>query len=188
VLSVLAPPDSTGTGGLLTEAAASYNTVATALATTVNAVHSTGVDVAGNPTGDFFALDASQPAALGLSVKVTSVDQIAAATPGSGAMDGSLADTISQLHLASGGADTTWNTFVAKLGVASKSATTRSTVAESARSSAEGLQMAQTSVNTDEESVNMLGYQRAYEGAARVLTAVDEMLDTLINRTGTVGR
>ena len=33
---------------------------------------------------------------------------------------------------------------------------------------------------------NMLAYQRAYEGAARVLTAVDEMLDTLINRTGLV--
>jgi flagellar hook-associated protein 1 FlgK len=34
----------------------------------------------------------------------------------------------------------------------------------------------------------MLAFQRAYEGAARVLTAVDEMLDTLINRTGVVGR
>jgi flagellar hook-associated protein 1 FlgK len=34
----------------------------------------------------------------------------------------------------------------------------------------------------------MLAYQRAYEGAARVLTAIDEMLDTLINRTGVVGR
>ncbi len=34
----------------------------------------------------------------------------------------------------------------------------------------------------------MLAYQRAYEGAARVLTALDEMLDTLINRTGVVGR
>ncbi len=28
----------------------------------------------------------------------------------------------------------------------------------------------------------MLAYQRAYEGAARVLTTMDEMLDTLINR------
>ena len=34
----------------------------------------------------------------------------------------------------------------------------------------------------------MLAYQRAYEGAARVLTTIDEMLDTLINRTGVVGR
>jgi flagellar hook-associated protein 1 FlgK len=34
----------------------------------------------------------------------------------------------------------------------------------------------------------MLAYQRAYQGAARVMTAIDEMLDTLINRTGVVGR
>ena len=34
----------------------------------------------------------------------------------------------------------------------------------------------------------MLTYQHAYQGAARVMTAIDEMLDTLINRTGLVGR
>ncbi|MGN0112436.1 MAG: flagellar basal body rod C-terminal domain-containing protein, partial [Cellulosimicrobium funkei] len=35
--------------------------------------------------------------------------------------------------------------------------------------------------------VNLMQYQHAYQGAARVLTAVDEMLDHLINRTGRVG-
>jgi flagellar hook-associated protein 1 FlgK len=35
---------------------------------------------------------------------------------------------------------------------------------------------------------NMLAFQRGYEGAARFMTAVDQMLDTLINRTGLVGR
>jgi flagellar hook-associated protein 1 FlgK len=34
----------------------------------------------------------------------------------------------------------------------------------------------------------MLSFQRSYEGAARVLTAIDDMLDTLINKTGSVGR
>jgi flagellar hook-associated protein 1 FlgK len=29
----------------------------------------------------------------------------------------------------------------------------------------------------------MVQYQRAYEAAARVMTVVDSMLDTLINRT-----
>ena len=32
----------------------------------------------------------------------------------------------------------------------------------------------------------MLAAQRAYEGAARVLTTIDSVLDTLINRTGLV--
>jgi flagellar hook-associated protein 1 FlgK len=39
-------------------------------------------------------------------------------------------------------------------------------------------------VNLDEEMVNMLTAQRAYEAAARVMTTVDSVLDTLINRTG----
>ena len=43
-------------------------------------------------------------------------------------------------------------------------------------------------VSVDEEMVNLLTYQRAYEAAARVMTAIDQNLDTLINRTGVVGR
>jgi flagellar hook-associated protein 1 FlgK len=35
---------------------------------------------------------------------------------------------------------------------------------------------------------NMVRFQQAYNAAARLITAVDEMLDILINRTGIVGR
>ena len=34
----------------------------------------------------------------------------------------------------------------------------------------------------------MLTYQRAYQASSRVLTTLDDMLDTLINHTGLVGR
>jgi flagellar hook-associated protein 1 FlgK len=43
-------------------------------------------------------------------------------------------------------------------------------------------------VNLDEEMTNMMSYQHAYSAASRLVTAVDEMLDQLINRTGLVGR
>jgi flagellar hook-associated protein 1 len=45
-----------------------------------------------------------------------------------------------------------------------------------------------TGVSIDEETVNMVMAQRSYEAAARVMTTVDQILDTLINRTGMVGR
>ena len=43
-------------------------------------------------------------------------------------------------------------------------------------------------VSLDEEATNMLRFQRAYQAAARVITTMDQMLDTLINSTGMVGR
>ena len=46
----------------------------------------------------------------------------------------------------------------------------------------------QTSVSLDEENVSLLTNQHAYQAAARVMTAVDEALDVLINHTGLVGR
>lgn len=44
------------------------------------------------------------------------------------------------------------------------------------------------SVSLNDEGTNLLRYQQAYNASARVITAIDEMLDKLINGTGTVGR
>jgi flagellar hook-associated protein FlgK len=43
-------------------------------------------------------------------------------------------------------------------------------------------------VSLDEEATDMLRFQHAYQAAARVITTMDQMLDTLINSTGVVGR
>ncbi len=45
-----------------------------------------------------------------------------------------------------------------------------------------------SSVSLDEEGMNMLKYQKSYAAAARFMTTIDEALDTLINRMGSVGR
>jgi flagellar hook-associated protein 1 FlgK len=42
-------------------------------------------------------------------------------------------------------------------------------------------------VSLDEEMIQLVSYQHSYSAAARVLTAIDEALDVLINRTGRVG-
>jgi flagellar hook-associated protein 1 FlgK len=43
-------------------------------------------------------------------------------------------------------------------------------------------------VSLDEEAANMAKAQKAYQAAARVLTAYDELLDLIINNMGLVGR
>ncbi len=43
-------------------------------------------------------------------------------------------------------------------------------------------------VSMEEEGVDMMMYQKAYDAVSRVFTTLDEMLDKLINGTGAVGR
>jgi flagellar hook-associated protein 1 FlgK len=52
----------------------------------------------------------------------------------------------------------------------------------------DGLRQSVSGVNIDEEVTNLNASQHAYNAAARVITTIDDMLDTLINRTGIVGR
>lgn len=48
------------------------------------------------------------------------------------------------------------------------------------RSSLESQQQAISGVNADEEAINLLTYQRAYQGSARFLSVVDELMQTLL--------
>jgi len=183
-VSLLAPADAAGTGGLFAEAASSYNSLATTLAEKVNEVHRTGTTASGASGTEFFAVGPAAPAALGLRVAATGPEGVAA---GVGGYDNSVADAISLIGLTNDGPDQLWAGFVTRTAVASGSARQQASLAEVAASSAVSAQLSNASVSLDEENVNLLAFQRAYQGAARVLTAVDEMLDILINRTGRVG-
>jgi flagellar hook-associated protein 1 FlgK len=175
-LSALAP---VGQGGILTEAAEQYNELARQIASQINGVLGS--------EGPLFAIG-TDPAARNLEVVITNPADVPSATPGMGEYDGSLADAVSQLANAENGPSQLFQTFVVGLGVSAKATYNSAIVAESARATAQNLQIAATSVDIDEETVNLLTYQRGYQAASRVMTAIDEMLDTLINRTGVVGR
>jgi flagellar hook-associated protein 1 FlgK len=186
-LSLLAPATANGTGGALAEASASYDQVATKLATAVNAVHATGTTPTGATGAPFFSLAAGVPAAQALGVVPTDASGLATRNA-AGQLDDSFTDALSRLGTASDGADRSWATFVAGVGSASRTAASESTLTGLALTNARTQQQSGAGVDLDEENVNLLSYQHAYQGAARVLTAVDEMLDTIINRVGLVGR
>jgi len=174
--------------GSLASFAGSLDSLATSLATTVNAVHSAGATSGGVTGLAFFAFDAAQPAARGLVLVPTGVTGVATGAPGAGGADGSVADQISQLGSASGGTDDAWSTLVADLGARSRSALDRLERATSTAVMAVNAQRSQAGVSLDEENIALIGYQQSYQAAARLLTTIDEMLNVLINRTGVVGR
>jgi flagellar hook-associated protein 1 FlgK len=181
-------PENGGTGGALAEAAEQYNKFADYLAGAVNTVHLAGHTTDGTTNLAFFAFDAGVPSALGLKVVPTDVSGLATAAAGAGNLDGSNADAIAALGTGNASPDNVWSSFVTRTGVASRSEMQQAVLGELAASAAVGNQLSNASVDLDEENINMLTHQVAYQGAARVMTAIDEMLDTLINRTGVVGR
>ena len=182
-LATLAGP-SGGTGGVYAETADMYNAMATSLAAAVNNALATATTPDGTKTGlqaPFFGIDPG-PAALGLKVVPTSLSDIAMNT--AGASDGAFADAVSQLGGASGSPDAAWAGFVSNIGAQSQSAAAQAAIAGSAAASATSAQTSQGGVDLDEETTNLVTYQHAYQAAARVITTIDSMLDTLINHTG----
>ena len=170
---------------------ASFDQVAATLASSVNAVHDTGMDLDGNPATDFFgtADGSATVTAANISVAITDPRKVASAVlAGSANLDGTLADQIAQIATSTTGADNAWKTAVANVGVASARATTQATTAQTVATNSDTDRDSASGVSLDEELTNMLTFQRAYQGASRVLTTIDEDLDTLINHTGIAGR
>jgi flagellar hook-associated protein 1 len=159
---------------------AKLDTIAATLASAVNAQHTQGVDLDGNAGTAFYTGTTASTIKVGL----TDPRQVAAANASAGGFDGSNADAMSHLTAV----DDAYRSFVAGLGVEAQSANRRADIQNRISNDLDAQRDSVAGVNLDEEMTNMLSYQRAYEAASRVLNAVDEALDTLINRTGLVGR
>lgn len=158
--------------------AAGLDAVARDLADTVNTTHAAGFDQDGNPGLAFFTFDPTNPAAT-LTVNVTNRQVAASSLPG-GALDGSTADAIGTAGSAEGAYQRLVNGFGTEVASAQRLVRTQSLLTNQVDAAREQL----GGVNLDEETVAMLTAQRAYEAAARVMSVMDSVLDTLINRTG----
>ncbi|TNM69373.1 flagellar hook-associated protein FlgK [Streptomyces sp. NP160] len=175
-------------------ASAKYDAVAQSLATQVNALQTATTAVDGNgvtPPKKLFSGDVPAGTFTAQSITIdtsfTSKD-LALGSVGKGVKDGSNAAAIAAVGTSATSPDSVWASYVSKLGADSASAVARTTSAQAVLTASIADQQGAAGVSLDEESADLIAAQRAYQGAARVLTAVDEMLDTLINKTGLVGR
>ena len=160
------------------------DSVANSLATQVNAIQTAGYDAAGNPGTAMF----TGTGAAGLTVAITDPAAIAASGTAGGNLDGSNALAASQNGKSSTGADAVFTRLVGVMGSASALATQQQATQDAVVSNVDALHASTNGVSYDEEVSNMMTYQNAFSASSRVLTTVDEMLDTLINHTGVVGR
>ncbi len=84
--------------------------------------------------------------------------------------------------------DEMFQSIVGEMGVASQEAIRQSKNLEVLVDQVEMRRQSVSGVSLDEEMSNMIKFQHAYNSAARIMTAFDEMLDKVINGMGIVGR
>ena len=154
--------------------------VAGTIASYVNNQHAAGYDLNGNQGGPLF----SGTTADSIQVAITDPTLVAASSTQGGTLDGANATALANLATASTGPDQAYRSVIADLAVTTQTANQRSTIQTVLSSNADAAVTSESGVNLDEEMTNLLSYQRAYQAAAKVMSAVDSMLDTLINRTG----
>ncbi|MCB8814168.1 flagellar hook-associated protein FlgK [Desulfosporosinus shakirovi] len=84
--------------------------------------------------------------------------------------------------------DSFYSAMISTLGVQSQDSQRLNTNQQTVVDQLSNLRASTSGVNMDEEMTDMIRFQKGYNASARVLTAMDEMLDKLINGTGMVGR
>ena len=160
----------TSASGTITGYLSDLDAVASQLISSVNSLHGT----------PFFS--GTSAATIGVAVTASTVQ---AAPAGSPAGANQIALAISALR--GGGADTSYANLVARIGGDSRSAQQQQTTTQALVDAADDRRQSASGVSMDEEMTNMVRFQRGYQASARVMSTIDEMLDTLINRTGRVG-
>jgi flagellar hook-associated protein 1 FlgK len=171
----------------------SINNIASALATQVNAIHSTGAGSDGTTGLNFFNVTAGNEAAsitVNPTLTADPTKLAIAAVPTSGGApppgDTSNAVTLAALQTQSVSAlnNTSvlgyYQTVVTTTG--SKAATTQTALTSAQASQTQATQQLDsvTGVSTDQEMINLLQYQSAYQASAKVVQTMDSMLNTLI--------
>ena len=109
---------------------------------------------------------------------------VAAGTAAGGPLDGSNALALANMGTDPTGADSVYRQAIVQLGVDTQTAGNRSQIQQSATQSVDNARSQQSGVSIDEEMTNLVEFQHGYDAAARLLTTVDSMMDTLINHTG----
>lgn len=163
------------------------------LAETINTIHADGFDLDGNTGQDFFAFTSAITGPAGAASALVLDAAIAAdprriaaadtAVPGGNAVARELADA-RDLRVLDGGTATlneAWGALVFRVGRDVQAARQESATLGDVVRQVETLRDQVSGVSLDEEAVQLLKFQRAFEANARFFSVIDQTLDTLFN-------
>lgn len=139
----------------------------------VNAIHVTGFDQGGAAGVPFFQMG---PTGISVNPVVAGDPSRVAASSSPGAIDGSVAQQLA----AQDGPDGLYREMVVRLGVAAQTTNRRVEVQDAIVQQLDAARESEAGVNIDEEMTNLVSFQHAYSAAARFVTVVDDLLETLI--------
>ena len=161
---------------------ATLDAVADNLRTMVNTQQTAGVDLNGNPGVPFFDTATVGAKNFTLNAAVAAdYNLVAAGAAGAGALDGENARLMANLVDANNGPDAQYREMINKLGIESQRSSRRVEIQGQISQQVDTSRESEAGVNLDEEQTNLIAFQRAYEGSAKVIQAIDEMTQTLIS-------
>lgn len=152
------------------------NTLATAFVDGVNDVQAGGRDLSGNPGEPVFAVGDSPTR---ISVTLSDPRRIAAAGVGGGVRDNSNLANFSALRR-DGGFETGVTNLVMSNASALSARRSVSDAQTAIRDNAVAARDSVTGVNIDEEAVDLLRFQQAYQASARVIQMAKETLQSIL--------
>jgi flagellar hook-associated protein 1 FlgK len=170
----------------------SLDNLAASVAGRVNTLHAAGSDLDGAAGTAFFATPASGPVtAENLDVAAAlkaNPRRVVAAASGAGGGDGSVArglaallsDPTSVAGSVTGSFTQIYGSVVSAAGEAVKTAEDSLVTQGAILAQTEAQRDSVSGVSLDEEAINLLQYQKAYEAAARFLRVADEMTQTIL--------
>lgn len=173
--------------------------LASTFAAEVNALHSAGFGLgAVPPTGNNFfaggppitAANIQVAAPILADLKNIAAAKTAAGSPGDGGNALAMAQLKQKLTMSAGTVtfDDFYRSLASRLGVQSQEAIRMSDNQDFLLNQLKNNRNEISGVSLDEEMTNMVRFQQSYNAAARLVTAMDEMIDVVVNRMGLVGR
>ncbi len=159
--------------------------LANTMRTSVNGAHTAGIDLNGNAGLDFFT--GTGAVNIGVNAAIASdTNLIAAAAVGEG-LPGGNGNAIAIANLQNsatmpGGStfDEYYNALVGKVGADVQAANVNSNHQQSMVQGLENYRQQVSGVSLDEEMVNLVKFQHAYNAAAKMITTADEMMEQIL--------